>query len=140
MFKVQLFRGKEKAMTGTDRRKGPKGLRRAATVAAAASLVVAAAATPAHAINPPDPFTCVWNTTFGARDYFWLKVPDMRSGTVANLCYVNPGVMAVNIPGVWGYHSGNNTGIMTYNNQFHSFNKWEDTMDYMGTVVSIGIY
>jgi hypothetical protein len=145
MSVFQLFRGKEKATSGTDQRKGGKRLRRVAALAAAASIVTAAAATPAYAVNPPDPFSCAWNTTFGGGDYFWLKVGPYDTTPEANLCYVNSGVIALRIDHVQGFHSGNNAGVLTYTccntyNRIRAFNKWEDNWDYLGTVNSLGIF
>jgi hypothetical protein len=119
-------------------------------VAAAAVLPVAftasaATAGPAYAIDNPDPFSCAWNTTFGADDYFHLKIANFGTGQLTPLCYENSGTeWNMDVENVWGIHSGNNAGLIETSCattcQIWAYPKWYDDSNYWGTVIMLTIY
>jgi hypothetical protein len=121
--------------------------RRVGAVATAVALTGAgvAAATPAYAIDNPDPFSCAWNTTFGADDYFHFKIANFSTGQTSPFCFENSGTeWNLDIENVWGLHSGNNAGIVETSCSTScivwSYPKWYDDSNYYGTVIMLTIY
>jgi hypothetical protein len=149
MSMVRLFKGKKKDATSTGEQKGRKRLLRAATIAAAASILIAPTAsaaptraTPPVAIKIPNPASCAWNATFGAADYFWFKIGNVSTGQITPFCFVDAGIwtMSPTLNNVYGLHSGNNAGLYTAGGRVYGFNKWEDNLNYIGSVSVLGIY
>ena len=123
------------------------GNRLKVAVATAMSILFLTAfvASPASAISMPNIASCVWNTTFGADDYFHFKIPNYGTGQVTPLCYQDAGTLwNMGVSDVAGIHSGNNAGLLEYevggSYYLYGFAKWYDDFNYYGTVAMLTIY